>query len=210
MAYTNVWTVTVPTGTEAISTGDNEIRKLRLDIQERMATLGFDWTTDPVSGPEDTTKSMYVHLSAFTLLTLTSSTTTAPAAGNNYGLAFNSNGSAVLYAPVLIPRGAIITSINFTAGSPGGTAASATCKFGYVNATTASPTDTVVTTISTGASPAQAQYASATLAHTVDATAANYIYYYLLLNITSTGFSPSIWFQGVQISYTTPTFNVAI
>ena len=48
MAYTNVWTAIAPTGAAAANTTDDEIRKLRLDIEERMGDVVVDWTTDPV------------------------------------------------------------------------------------------------------------------------------------------------------------------
>ena len=39
MAYTNVWTTTAPLGSIQANTLDDEIRKLRLDMQERLMTL---------------------------------------------------------------------------------------------------------------------------------------------------------------------------
>jgi len=49
MAFTNVWSNVIPAGSDALSTADNQIRQLRLDIQERMeGGLVDDWTTDPL------------------------------------------------------------------------------------------------------------------------------------------------------------------
>lgn len=48
MAYTNAWSVTVPAGSELASTIDDHLRRLRLDIQERMNDIVTDWTADPV------------------------------------------------------------------------------------------------------------------------------------------------------------------
>jgi len=49
MAFTNVWSNVIPAGSDALSTADNQIRQLRLDIQERMdGGLVADWTADPL------------------------------------------------------------------------------------------------------------------------------------------------------------------
>ena len=49
MAYTDVWTTVAPTGAAAANTADDEIRKLRLDIEERLEEfLIADMTADPV------------------------------------------------------------------------------------------------------------------------------------------------------------------
>lgn len=46
--YTNPWTNTSPPGSQAANTIDDEIRKLRLDIFQRMSDVVEDWTADPV------------------------------------------------------------------------------------------------------------------------------------------------------------------
>ena len=48
MTYSNSWSNIIPTGSAAPSTVDNQIRQLRLDIQERMDDIVEDWTSDPV------------------------------------------------------------------------------------------------------------------------------------------------------------------
>lgn len=48
MAYSNVWSNVIPAGTAAANTLDDQIRQLRLDIQERMNDVVADWTVDPV------------------------------------------------------------------------------------------------------------------------------------------------------------------
>ena len=49
MAYTNVWTTVAPAGSAAANTLDDEIRKLRLDFEERLEEfLIADMTADPV------------------------------------------------------------------------------------------------------------------------------------------------------------------
>lgn len=46
--YSNDWTANRPLGSAQANTVDDEIRALRLDIQERMNDLVEDWTADPV------------------------------------------------------------------------------------------------------------------------------------------------------------------
>lgn len=48
MAYTNTWNNNSPPGTQAANTADDELRKLRLDITERMNALVTDWLADPI------------------------------------------------------------------------------------------------------------------------------------------------------------------
>ena len=48
MAYTNPWTNVFPLGSQQAHTADDEFRKLRLDIFERMNDLVESWEDDPV------------------------------------------------------------------------------------------------------------------------------------------------------------------
>src|SRR2546421_10389685 len=48
MAYTNAWSEITPAGTDAANTADDAIRRLRLDLRERMADLVVSWNADPI------------------------------------------------------------------------------------------------------------------------------------------------------------------
>ncbi|KKL27575.1 hypothetical protein LCGC14_2383780 [marine sediment metagenome] len=48
MAHTNAWSNIVPAGSDNLNTADDQIRRLRLDIQERGDEIVDDWTADPV------------------------------------------------------------------------------------------------------------------------------------------------------------------
>ncbi len=48
MAFTNVWSNIIPAGSDPANTADDELRQLRLDINERMDQLVEDWTADPL------------------------------------------------------------------------------------------------------------------------------------------------------------------
>lgn len=53
MAYTNAWSNAVPAGSDAANTIDDQIRRLRLDIDERMTDLVDNWEADPVVSQSD-------------------------------------------------------------------------------------------------------------------------------------------------------------
>lgn len=63
MAYTNVpWTNSVPLGSEAANLADDYLRRLRLDVQERMDDIVEDWINDdPVAV---LTRDKYIHWQA--------------------------------------------------------------------------------------------------------------------------------------------------
>ena len=48
MAYSNSWSNIIPVSSDPLNTADDQLRRLRLDVQERMDDLVDDWTADPV------------------------------------------------------------------------------------------------------------------------------------------------------------------
>ena len=49
MAHTNSgWPTNIPAGSDALNTADDQLRRLRLDIKERMNDIVDDWTADPI------------------------------------------------------------------------------------------------------------------------------------------------------------------
>jgi len=48
MAYTRAWSVITPAGSDPLNTADDEIRNLRVDVNDRMDDLVDDWTVDPI------------------------------------------------------------------------------------------------------------------------------------------------------------------
>jgi hypothetical protein len=48
MAFTNPWSNIIPAGSDPANTADDEIRQLRLDIDERMDQIVPDWSADPL------------------------------------------------------------------------------------------------------------------------------------------------------------------
>ena len=48
MAYSNSWSNIIPVSSDPLNTADDQLRRVRLDVQERMDDLVDDWTADPV------------------------------------------------------------------------------------------------------------------------------------------------------------------
>jgi hypothetical protein len=48
MAFSNAWSNVIPAGSDPANTADDELRQLRLDIDERMDTIVGDWSADPI------------------------------------------------------------------------------------------------------------------------------------------------------------------
>ena len=49
MAYTNSgWPTNIPAGSDNLNTADDQLRRLRLDLKERLNDIVDDFTTDPV------------------------------------------------------------------------------------------------------------------------------------------------------------------
>lgn len=48
MPFSNVWSNIIPAGSDPANTADDELRQLRLDIDERMDTIVGDWSADPL------------------------------------------------------------------------------------------------------------------------------------------------------------------
>jgi hypothetical protein len=113
MPHTRPWSVTAPAGTVQAKQIDDEIRKLRVDIDERMADVAVDFTADPVVlqsqylGNVDG-KQLVIPYSAF------SSTRAGLGVKEvivNVGFLNAFTDSPLLIAPVILPPGATITTI---------------------------------------------------------------------------------------------------
>lgn len=51
MVYSQAWSNAIPLGTDAAKTADNQLRDLRRDIEERMATICTGWSTGAPTDP---------------------------------------------------------------------------------------------------------------------------------------------------------------
>lgn len=202
MAYTNVWNTTNPVGSDPASNADDDIRKLRLDIQERMDTvLGTgNWTVDPVVSWTGA-NTLFLSWGAFSIIT--GGATWTNAAGSNYGLTTATPGTYQLYAHVPVPRGVVITGISVV----GRTSASATIvgTLESVDATTSVPVQATLATVTLPVGTDQTVIDSSVLAVTVNSTSTNYLFYYLHIAMGA-----GTYFHGVRITYTRSSIVQAI
>lgn len=112
MAYTNEWSNIVPAGSEQAATADDHMRRIRLDVSERMETIA-NWTEDPITLkdeaiPFNAVKQMIIHGCAFQVLD--------DGTGANYGdsgLDPVSNTAEPLRAPLILPTGVTVSSIEW-------------------------------------------------------------------------------------------------
>lgn len=65
MAFSNPWSNIIPAGSDPANTADDELRKLRLDVDERMDTLVGDWSADPIVVLTGIRKTAHWRLGAF-------------------------------------------------------------------------------------------------------------------------------------------------
>lgn len=199
MAYTNTWSTTTPANTDSSAGAAADMRKIRLDIQERMETLlGVgNWSTDPIVVFAANNFLMY-HWSDFVILS-TSAVTYSALAGSLYGVTPNSAANVTLYCPMVLPRGVTITTIEII----GQTASTSTLTLTLesIDATTGTVTQTTHATATMAGATTQSAKASSVVAVTVDAVVTNYQFYYLKLVMYAHA-SSGAWFQGVRVNYT--------
>ncbi len=190
MAYTNTWSDTSPTGSTQAKQIDDEFRKFRVDVRERMNSFVEDWTADPVvlkssTGGPVTGKSIHVPGLAFISDNDISTTATGRAT------AIDSD----LYAPVIFPIGATIKSFQAMVIPGLGTM---TIRLGYITHGLSTPTFiTVDSNTQVGSTGIKlVNNSNAELAHVVAVNR----YYTLWITTDSDLSSPSKVF-GMQIVY---------
>lgn len=202
MTYTNTWSVATPANSDSASNSAADMRKIRVDVEERFETLigsgGMD--TDPIT-VLSTSYKQYIHWSEFNPYSTSGATALTAASGSKYGLTSSNNVNLVFYAPVNLPRGVTITELILHGYVTATTTIAATLE--SIDATTSTVTQSTLATASIAVLPAsQGQYSSGTVSVTLDTTAANYIFYYIKLAVTSSGTTNNMGIQGIEIVYT--------
>lgn len=110
MGHTRAWDVTLPPGTTQAKQIDDEIRKVRVDVDERFADIMVDTLADPVDlkpqfkGNVDS-KQLVIPFPMFNSDTNGKDTTYHL----GYGQAFTDTGPLV--APIILPPGVIMTLV---------------------------------------------------------------------------------------------------
>jgi len=203
MAYTNAWNEALP-GDNDPATAAADMRKIRLDVRERMETLlgPGNWITDPVSFAT-ALQVMYIPHHAFQLYSNSgSSTLTVGTAGIAHSAV---GGSVTYYAPLYIPRGVSVSQLSVIGTTTaGGSTITATLE--ELDATTGTVALNVRGTATMPTGTAQG-VVSASITHTIDSTATNYkLYYFKVVVNTATGAT----FTGLSLTYTKANLTQAI
>lgn len=190
MAYTNTWSNLSPTGSTPAKQIDDEFRKLRVDIQERMETFITDWETDPVvlkpeSGGPVEGKSIHVPGWAF----VSDNDITRISTGILIDV------DSDLYAPVILPIGVTVRSFQAMVIPGNGIM---TVRLGYINHGVSAPVFTTVdSNTHTGSSSlVLIDNSDANLAHVTDINR-----HYLLWITTDSAIGAVSKICGVQIVY---------
>lgn len=201
MSYTNTWSTTTPANTDSSAGAAADMRKIRLDIQERMETLlgTGNWATDPVTLIGSDALFLMYHWSDFNILSVTGGVTWSAAAGTQYGVTPNGATTTVFYCPMIIPRGVTITSIEVLGGT--GASSTLTGVLEDLDATTGTVAVTTHATVAMLAGTTQTAKVSSTISVQVDSTLTNYKFYYLKLTLVA-GAASAAWFQGIRVNYT--------
>lgn len=166
--YTNVWTNAAPLGGIAANLLDDEIRKLRLDVEERMTALVTGFTTggatDPVVALPELKgnvigKLLHLHHSAWQ-----SHSTTAPSRSALYVAPSGNTGTYGFWAPLILPVGCVLQNITGTFDRQGVTVA---FSVGYVDVVTGLLTTLATRSENVVAGIFQKAVSAADLAHTI-------------------------------------------
>lgn len=203
MAYTRVWVNNTPPGAQAANTADDELRNLRVDVEERMTTLVTGWNTatpsDPiVAKPEIlgnvNNKAQNLHHSSFepSLYFDISANSNSVIRTDLY--VESVSGPPTLYAPLIVPVGCTITTVSFAINRNGGS--NITASFVY-NDFSAAPGTTVIGSVSTTANGIQIINIGAGLPHVVTGNRFYYLKVVMLSSISSR-------LYGAQVLYNTP------
>lgn len=199
MAYTNVWSTATPANSDP-ATAAADIRKLRLDIQERMETLvgAGNWGTDPVPL---STNNMGQYLPWQQFQPYSGAASWSAVGGSLYGVSPNAGGTYTFYCPIVIPRGVTITELEITGQTNVGSTNSLTATLESIDATTGTVAQTTLATATIPTQTPQTTKSSGVVSVAIDSTATNYIFYYVKLVMVANA-SGTCWFQGVRVKYT--------
>lgn len=208
MAYTNAWSTTSPANTDPASNAATDMRKIRVDVAERIETLigAGNFSEDPIVVVSPT-YSHRIHWSEFQVYS--GSASWGVASTSAYGLYSTSTTTSTLYAPVLLPRG--VTVIELAAyGANHSSSGTMIFTLESIDATTSTVTQTTHATVSIPVGDSQNRFDSGTVSVTIDSTSGNYIFYYIKLVMTNPASTTATHFQGVELTYTRPNLGTSL
>lgn len=202
MPFSDAWNDTDPPGSELAKNIDDHIRKLRLQIDERMeAMLVEDWAADPlayldaVSGKK-TGKQILIPFGAF-LYGTTGSTSKGVEMHTSYVETYVDTGPMI--APVILPPGVTVTLVELMADKGDTTSVSWQFSYRLFSAGGSTDDENVIdagTTFSTAGIQIKATGAL------TEVIAANTLYW---IRVSATGSSGQAYdLFGARITYDTP------
>ncbi len=192
MAYTNSgWPTNIPAGTDALNTADNQLRRMRLDLLERLNDIISDITADPVISntgivkiyhwtagiPADETFALLYNRGSGAVVTLESKNTS----------------NLLWYMPLYLPVGAVFQSVVFRVYQDS-SSATITCA---VNRISDVPEKTQLGTVSSSGTPSWHNLTVGSLAHTVLAGSS----YFASISLTPNAAGTEVRFVHMNVTY---------
>ncbi len=192
MPYTNSgWPTNIPAGTDALNTADDQLRRMRLDLLERLNDIISDITVDPVISNTGIVRTY--HWSA------------GVPADETFALLYNRGSGAVVtleskdtsnllwYMPISLSVGVTLQSVIFRVYQDSGLA-SITCAVHHVNDT---PGRTQLGTVSSSGTPSWHDLTVGSLAHTVLAGNS----YFASISLTSNAAGTEVRFAHMDVTH---------
>lgn len=193
MAYTNAWVTNVPAGGDPAKTADDHLRRLRLDLDERLSEIFVDFDADPVVLKDailgkKTSKYLVVPHSAMVGVNTYITDGTAEVLGS----------AGPAYLPIILPPGVTIKEIEFRVDRGAAVNVAITMRRRQINAVAAEATfATDIVTAVAGPHVVTTLTADPALAHVVSAD----FQYYARLDY---GGAAAGYFHAMRIKYDTP------
>lgn len=191
MPFTNVWSTTRPPGSEVAKNIDNEIRALRVDIDERMAAALFvDFAADPLVLRDEvigkvTGKKLLIPFTNFI-----GGVTTLVDGGRTF------DGTSKMYGGFILPVGSIMTKVEFLTERTTGTIITCNVVKNEFGAITLPQTIQTVATLNVAG-----KQITATPDFVEPITVGNYYHIYM----TGAGGAGSLYYvHAARITYNTP------
>lgn len=198
MAYTNVWSTTSPANGDPASGAAADIRKVRVDLYERMLSLGIDLSNDPII-VLDGDNYLYVHWSQFQVIA-GASLWTVNIGVNHYGVSPDTGAASyTMLAPLMLPRGVEITEIVVFGKTA--TSGTITINLKRLDMTSGSAVPSTLATVAIAADQNQKTETTGAISVTLDSTGATNLYFYYVECILVENGTGDTQFQGVKIKY---------
>lgn len=156
MAYTRTWDSTTPTATSQLSAGDDAIRALKVDVEERLSSLVDDIDDDPLALKSTAVGSIGAKTGKQIIIGPHAFTPVADDDNTSWQAAYvqiDDGPNVTLRAPVILPIGAVITKVELLADKNTANQVTGVLRGAGFSATPSAPADkhTALTRTAAGA-----------------------------------------------------------